>query len=355
MADELDYKIIERQLAILMTNSVAFASKLYDMFVSSTPMDIEFNVWTAVDEFETITVPNRAKGNIPASYGEGAPEGQVEASYGSIYLDQEDGSVYIKATLEGSEGWLKIITDIDLNNHDRSTAAHDGILAKIDGAYANGIPSTFIVADAIEGVEHESEELNDEYYAVNKGSLFKLLGGLKNLRTEDKTDVVSAINEVSEASNFDACCAISGSKNVFSNNAAFMSIFKDENDDYSLKLSAPFVVTSPSGKKYTFKKDIVKKLADAGVQDGKICSIYLSIEKSIGSDEIVGRIEIKNNGLFYRQARRPYILSEKDGWLDTSSAPYRFVIIEKNEYNKLVEVEKDYVYLGELEQDMGDN
>ena len=26
-------------------------------------------------------------------------------------------------------------------------------LAKIDGAYANGIPSTFIVADAIEGVE----------------------------------------------------------------------------------------------------------------------------------------------------------------------------------------------------------
>ena len=55
MADELDYKIIERQLAILMTNSVAFSSKLYDMFVSSTPMDIEFNVWTAVDEYETIT------------------------------------------------------------------------------------------------------------------------------------------------------------------------------------------------------------------------------------------------------------------------------------------------------------
>ena len=99
MADEIDYKIIERQLAILMTNSVAFSSKLYDMFVSSTPMDIEFNVWTSVDEYETITVPNRAKGNIPASYGKGSPEGQVEASYGSIYLDQEDGSVYIKTTM----------------------------------------------------------------------------------------------------------------------------------------------------------------------------------------------------------------------------------------------------------------
>ena len=90
MADELDYKIIEKQLAILMTNSVAYASKLYDMFVSSTPMNIEFNVWTGVDTFETITVPNRAKGNIPASYGEGSPEGIISSSYGSIYLDLSD-------------------------------------------------------------------------------------------------------------------------------------------------------------------------------------------------------------------------------------------------------------------------
>ena len=352
MADEIDYKIIERQLAILMTNSVAFSSKLYDMFVSSTPMDIEFNVWTSVDEYETITVPNRAKGNIPASYGKGSPDGQVEASYGSIYLDQEDGSVYIKTTLEGPDGWLKIVTDSDLESHDRSLSAHDGTLAKIDGAYANGLPNTFIVADAIEGVEHETEEFDDSYYAVNKGSLFKLLGGLDNLRTEDKTDIVSAINEISIASNYDACCAIDGVKNTFSNNAAFMSLIKDEVGEYSLVLSAPFVVTSPSGKKYTFTEDITVNLIDAGIQSGKIYSIYLDLDP----DELgnIGKIRVLG-GLFHKQARRPYILSEGDGWLDTSSVPYRFISIEKDEYDKLVEVERNYVYLGELEQDMGDD
>lgn len=352
MADEIDYKIIERQLAILMTNSVAFSSKLYDMFVSSTPMDIEFNVWTAVDEFETITVPNRAKGNIPASYGKGSPEGEVESSYGSIYLDQEDGSVYIKTTLEGTDGWLKIITNTDLSGHDRSTSAHDGVLAKIDGAYANGLPNTFIVADAIEDVTHESDELDDSYYAVNKGSLFKLLGGLENLKTEDKSNIVNAINEVSTASNYDAGCAVSGVKNTFSNNAAFMSLVKNEQGEYSLVLSAPFIVTSPAGEKYTFTEDIIVSLIDIGIQNGKIYSIYLDLDP----DEFgnIGKVVVLG-GLCHKQARRPYILSEGEGWLDTSSVPYRFVAVEKDEYDKLVEVEHNYVFLGELEQDMGDD
>ena len=81
--DDINYNIIQRQLAILMTNSVAFSSKLYDMFVTSTPMDIEFNVWTSTNKFETITVPNRAKGNIPASYGEGSPLFERQTDFGA--------------------------------------------------------------------------------------------------------------------------------------------------------------------------------------------------------------------------------------------------------------------------------
>lgn len=352
MADEIDYKIIERQLAILMTNSVAFASKLYDMFVSSTPMDIEFNVWTALDEFETITVPNRAKGNIPASYGNGSPEGEIEASYGTMYLDQEDGSVYIKTTLEGSDGWLKIVTETDLKNHNLSISAHDGVLAKIDGAYANGEANTFIVADAIEGVEHTSDELDDEYYAVNKGSLFKLLGGLENLRTEDTTNIVNAINEVSESSNYDVACLVNGVKNTFSNNAASMALDKDEYGEYSLTITAPFVAISPDNKKHTFTDNITVNLVDAGIKDGKIYSIYLDLDP----DEFgnIGKVVI-SEGSFRRQSRRPYILSEGDGWLDTNSSPYRFILIQKDEYGKLIEVEKNYAYVGELEQDIGDN
>ena len=174
---------------------------------------------------------------------------------------------------------------------------------------------------------------------------------MENLRTEDKTDIVSAINEVSEGSNYDACCAVSGVKNIFSNNTAFMSLTKEGDENY-LVLTAPFVVTSASGKKYTFTEDLKINLIDYSVQDGKIYSIYLSLEP----DELghIGRVII-SEGLFHRQAHRPYLLSKGDGWLDTSSAPYRFILVELDEYNKLIEVEHDYVFLGNIEQDAGDD
>ena len=350
MADEIDYKLIERQLAILMTNSVAFSSKLYDMFVSTTPMDVQFNVWTALDEFETITVPNRAKGNIPASFGKGTPEGVISASYGTMYIDQDDGSIYIKTTIEGPNGWLKLVTDVDLSNHNRSKSAHDGVLAKIDGAYANGVASTFIVADAIDGVEHDSEDLDDSYYAVNKGSLFKLLGGLENLRTEDTSNIVNAMNEVSEASLYDAGCVVSGIKNTFTNSPAVMSIVTDEQGEASLVLSAPFIVYSPNGKKYTFTDNTQLNLVDAGIKSGSKYSAYIDLDPDAFGN--TGKVVLLQ-GRYYKQARRPYVLSEGDGWLDTSSAPYRFILIEKDEFNKLAEVEKNYAYLGELEQDIG--
>lgn len=341
MADEIDYKIIERQLAILMTNSVAFSSKLYDLFVSTTPMDIEVNVWTSVDTFETITIPNRAKGNIPASYGYGTPEGDIEASYGSIYLDREDGSIYIKTTLDGSLGWLKLITEADMDIHNKSKSSHDGTLAKIDGAYANGTANTFIVADAVEDVPHESEELTDEYYAINKGSLFKLLGGLENLETDDKTTIVNAINEVASSVNYDACCVVSGAKHTFTNNSAYLTIVTDESNKKSLKVITPIIVTAPSGKKYTVATALQQDLEGAGVLNDVNYSIYLNIDDM--------KLVILA-GEFYKQSTRPFVLSEKDGWLDTSSSPYRFFIIEQNEIGSLIEVEKNYVYLGKLEQ-----
>lgn len=350
MTDEIDYKLIERQLAILMTNSVAFASKLYDMFVSSTPMDVEFNVWTAFDEFETITVPNRAKGNIPANFGSGSPEGVVSSSYGTMYIDQDDGSIYIKTTEDRPNGWLKLVTSNDLSSHNRSKLAHDGVLAKIDGAYSNGVASTFVVADAIDGVEHSTEELTDEYYAVNKGSLFKLLGGLENLRMEDKTNIVNAINETSEASMYDPGCIVNGLKNVNTNTSAVMSLTTDEHGETSLVLSAPFVAFSPSGTKHTFTKNAQINLIDAGVKSGQRYNVYINLDPDTFGN--VGKIII-TSGKYLKQARKPYVLAEGDGWLDTNSVPYRFILMERDEFGKLIEVEKNYAYLGELEQDIG--
>lgn len=339
MADEINDKIIERQLAILMTNSVAFSSKLYDMFVSSTPMDVEFNIWTSVDTFETITVPNRAKGNIPASYGDGSPEGNVEASYGTMYLDETDGSIYVKTTVTGSDGWRKIMTEVDLTAHDRSSTAHDGTLAKLDGAYSNGIYHTFKVANPVEDLD-----------AVNKGSLDALLGGLDTLRTEDKTDVVTAINEVSEASNFDAGCAVSGISNVYTNYSSLLSTRINENEEYVLTVNAPCVVTLADGTKHSFTEDIEINLINAGVIYGSVYSIYLDLEEDTLTSA-PAKIALKA-GKFWRQARRPFVLAENDGWLDTGSAPYKFYLVVRDEESgELKEVEKKYVYLGELEQE----
>lgn len=351
--NEIDYKIIEKQLAILMTNSVAYASKLYDLFVSSTPMDIEFNVWTSVDTFETIKVPNRAKGNVPASYGSGSPEGNVEANYGAIYLDETDGSLYIKTTMYGNDGWLKLITESELSAHDNSSTAHDGVLAKIDGAYSNGVPSTFIVADAIEGVSHPTTELDDDYYAINKGSLFKLLGGLENLETEDNSTIVNSINETFKSTKYDSGCVVNAAKNSITNNPSFMYLAKDETGEWSIKLEAPFVITNAAGKNYTFTENIqaniINSIKETGLVVGERYSIYLDLEPILGN---IGRVLLLK-GKYYKNARKPYVLALYDGWLDTSSSPYRFISIEKDEFNKLVEVEHNYVYLGELQYDGG--
>lgn len=335
--DDINYNIIQRQLAILMTNSVAFSSKLYDMFVTSTPMDIEFNVWTSTNKFETITVPNRAKGNIPASYGEGSPDGNVDASYGSIYIDESDNSVYIKVSIEGPDGWLKLMTEADLTAHDRSPLAHDGILAKIDGAYANGVYSTFKVADPV-----------DDLDAVNKGSLDTLLGGLDSLRTENKENVVSAINEVSESTLYDAGCAVSGITNIYSNYASFISISVNENSQFVMEVTPPFILTAPDGTKHTFTERREANLINSGVVYGRHYCIYIDLDPD-PITEVTGNIVIIE-GRFRRQARKPYVLAEGDGWLDTGAPPYRFILIERNDDGELVEVEKNYVYIGELEQ-----
>lgn len=188
---ELDIDKIQRELAILMTNSVELQSKMYDIFVSSTPMDVEVRVWTGENTFETIMVPNRAKGNIPAQFGGETPEGTIEASYGTIYFNENNGKLYIKTTLTGTDGWQELVTQTALDYHNELDAnAHENTLAKVNGDES----IEFNVAD----IDINSNLASEESLAVNKKSLFKLLGGLENLNTEDKTSVVNALNEAME-------------------------------------------------------------------------------------------------------------------------------------------------------------
>lgn len=326
---EFDHDKLQRQLGILMTNSTSFMSKLYDLFVSSVPMDIEIKVWTGDEDnlkFETITIPNRAKGSIPALYGKGSPEGVVEASYGTLYIDEDYQSVYIKTTIQDTVGWVQVITSEDMDAHNLDASAHDGVLAYVHGDIAN----YFEVADLEDDCDYDGN------YAVNKNSLFKLLGGLPNLLTEDKTDIVSAINETVLTNNFDTGCVVSGASIKVDNYPDFMTC----NDaTKSLILVAPFVLTSAKGVKKTIKTKIVYDLVANNLSYGTYHVFY-----DLDTDELVFK-----TGDYYMSSNRPYYMGLNDVWFNTGYAPYSMNVLSCDTVLKKVEmVEVNYAYLGKL-------
>ena len=153
------------------------------------------------------------------------------------------------------------------------------------------------------------------------------------------------MNEISEAGSYDCGCVVSGAKNTFTNETGLISLLTDENGEQAIRLNAPFIATEPNGTKHTFKDAITANLVNIGVKAGRNYSLYLSLS----ADELgnVGKL-VALEGTYRKQATRPYCFSENDGWLDTNSVPYRFIVMEKDDFGNLVESEKSYAYLGEL-------
>lgn len=323
--NEINYDTIQRQLGILMTNSVAFSGKMYDLLASPTPMDVELRVWTSENEFETITVPNRAKGSIPALYGKGNPEGVQEASYGAIYLDEDTKTVYIKTSLTGATGWLKLITTNEMNIHDQNNSAHEGVLAKI-----HGDPEVFF---RVANLDIHADDNGS--YVVNKDSLFALLGGLDQLKTNDKTDVVSAINEAIEISTFDAGCVNSGALIADSNQPDLIVV---NGTARVLTVLGPIICRSAEGYKYEINTDLQYDLLKANL--GKN-SVYIDLDKM----EIV-----LLQGEYFVSAHKPYFMQGNDCWLNIGIAPYKFQQMVLNETTHRLSLEtKNYVYVGTVD------
>lgn len=321
---DIDYKKLQSQLSILMTNQVAFMGNLYNLFISTTPMDVEVRVWTSENTFETLLIPNRAKGNIPSQIGSGSPEGEVEANYGSTYVDQSTGAVYIKITLDGADGWAKLITADDLIAHDLDKSAHDGVLAEVDG----NPDQTFEAADPILDTD-----------VVNKRSLYTLLGGLENLNvllnTEaDKRNIVDAINEVNNLIACDRACAVSGPTNALTNKSALMYIETDENNDKRLVVTAPFVCVSADGKKKEYTEDMYFNLETA------IYGTY-----SVFMDIATDTIKIVS-GDYITSVTTPNFLSPGDCWLDLGKTPYTVKIVQDD---FTYEEQPTYAYLGNVD------
>lgn len=345
MAD-IDYDKIQRQLGILMSNSTAFTSKMYDLFVSTTPMDVEFQVWTSENSIETLLIPNRAKGNIPAQYGVGSPDGNVEANYGTIYLDQSDGKVYIKTTLDGASGWLEIITSAGMNEHNNDTNAHVDTLAKI-----HGDPDTEFSCKDI-------DDSSDDTFAVNKGSLFKLLGGLNNLDTEDKSTIVDAINETVEMNMYDCGCVVRVSASAIdriSNVARLLTVESASDGSYKIRVKDTFIIMTADGRKYTVPSVTIDTSTFNVSLDGKTkYAIFASLEPSdvIKNDDgttTAGLVAYPGN--FYVSVHKPYLMQEHDTWLDIGNTPYTLYIKYRNSKTGHLELEdREYVYLGTAEE-----
>ena len=347
---ELDIDKIQRQLAILMTNSVEFQSKMYDIFVSSTPMDVEVRVWTGENTFETMKVPNRAKGNIPAQFGGENPEGIIEASYGTVYFNETDGKLYIKTTISGADGWQEIITSAALEYHDKDDPnAHQNTLAKVHGD---------------ENIEFKVADItpqSSDYLAVNKGSLYELLGGLDGLKTEDKSSIVNAINEFIDINDADYPTVITVDPataiDSTSNKSRLLMLEETTGGDYRVVIKEPFIVIDCNGSKHTCPRNMMiytntfETTIKANRESNKY-SIYVSFEPGDVDTEGNPKL-IALPGEYYVSVHKPYLMQESDVWLDLGNTPYRVRMNRRNATSHQLElVERNYVFLGTAEEVM---
>lgn len=91
-----------------LTNSVNIASKLYDIFINPTPMDVTFEQYNDNNELIEVTIPNRAKDLKNIRIGNVNPEGQVKALVGTLYIDSSTPQLYIKVDGTNENGWVAI-------------------------------------------------------------------------------------------------------------------------------------------------------------------------------------------------------------------------------------------------------
>ena len=325
--NDINFDVIQQQLAILMTNHVAIASKFYDLFVSQVPMDVALNVWTSENTFETINIPNIAKGRIPAKIGDGSPGGNVEAGFGTIYVDQSTGNIYIKTTESGPDGWKRLITDVDIVEHNLDPLAHITTIARINGDTGQ----IFRAADAIDPMD-----------VVNLRTLDSATGGVDNLLTADKESLVGAINELRSAAEYESGCVVSGIKDVNTGKALLFYIEVISSSLVNLRATAPFRVQYPNRNLRNYTTDLVKELTL--LPHGR----YNIFIEGLSSDDSVAQKAndtlILTRGKYHIDTFRPYFMEVGDVWLDINGAPSQTKVLDSS----LQLQDKNYAYLGQI-------
>lgn len=119
MAQEVTLEELISIISKLQVNYTFLAKSWYDIFYNSTPIEkVDINYYDDSGKLQTDTIPNLAYARQYYIQGEGAPEGNVAASKGTIYQDTTNGDAYIKHSGDDSTytGWIKFISTSEINN-----------------------------------------------------------------------------------------------------------------------------------------------------------------------------------------------------------------------------------------------
>lgn len=133
MADTLElatYEQIAVLLSQLMTNYNALADTYFNMFYDTVPADINITLYNNDGTLTEYTIPNRAKDFNFIRNGEGSPEDVVRAPIGTTYQDTKNGAFYLKEVGTGSQGWVRIPIN---TNIDEGNGSPEGILVRGKG------------------------------------------------------------------------------------------------------------------------------------------------------------------------------------------------------------------------------
>lgn len=108
------FEQIEDILSRLATNYSNMADLFYNVFYNQEPGDYQLQMFDKAGNIQTYTIPNRAKDRAHLLNGEGNPEGNVLGNVGDFYQDLQSGKLYIKQTPNSTSGWLRILDKDDL-------------------------------------------------------------------------------------------------------------------------------------------------------------------------------------------------------------------------------------------------
>ena len=333
--------VMQRELAILMTNSVELQNKMYDIFVNPSPGMVDLRVWTDRG-FETISIPNLAKSRRPVITGNGTPILAVEGSVGTIYINEQNKDVYIN-TGEGadsetgltSSGWVKLATVNDIDNHNNSAEAHYNVLATINGDK----DTPFHVAD--------TDSTSDSSLAVNVGSMNAFLGTISNLNTAEKGKLVEAINEILFTAEKEVAAVVSTnvtSRTIGTQKPRVFRVVKNDNNEFSIRVDTnleELTAIKVDGTKYfcSNMRDVLPVKVS-----GKTAVFLKDLDKSVPTFECIP------DGNYYIGESRPYIMKGGDVWLDTGCRPYKMYQAVKSFEGSFEDAEVDYIYLGTVEE-----